>query len=139
MSYWNPAWELSGAGLGAEGDALRLSRGTTYLEGDTLVTFPRDEIRGVVLSRTARLGIAPRLSLEVSAEPGKGWHLEIFAGNERLASQPVEGRKGEPAWQRIDVDLGPFAGREARLRIYQRTLVGGRLPSTARWRRIELR
>ncbi|HOL71141.1 MAG TPA: ADP-ribosylglycohydrolase family protein [Bryobacteraceae bacterium] len=138
MRYWNPAWELIGAGLGNEGDELRLSRGSTYLDGDVLVTFPRDEIRGVMLRRTLRLSGTPKLYLEVSAEAGKAWHLEIFAGNDRILSQRIVGAKGERAWQQIQVGLEQYAGQDLQLRIYQRTLVFGRLPSKAFWRKIEV-
>ncbi len=139
MRYWNPAWELAGAGLGNEGDALRLSRGSTYLDGDILVTFPRDEIRGVMLRRTLALSATPAVSLEVSAEPGKAWNLEVFADNDRIVSQLIEGAKGQRAWRQIEANLEPYAGRNVQLRIYQRTLVGGRLPSKAFWRKIDVR
>lgn len=139
MAYWNPAWELFGAGLGNEGDGLRLSRGSTYLDGDTLVTFPRDEIRGVMLRRTLKLSGAPSLSLEVSADSGRAWQLEVFAGNDRVLSRLVEGAKGERSPQRIQVGLEACARGTLQLRVYQRTLVDGRLPSKAYWRRIEVR
>ena len=138
VSFWNPAWELAGAGLGSQGDALRLSRGSTYLDEDTLVTFPRDEIRGVVFRRTAALGPRPALSMEVAAEPGKAWHLEILAANDLVFSQRIEGVQGERSWRRIRVELDAYAGQTVQLRLYQRTLVSGRLPSQAYWRRIDL-
>jgi ADP-ribosylglycohydrolase len=139
MAYWNPAWELVGAGLGNEGDALRLSRGSTYLDGDTLVTFPRDEVRGVVLRRTLALSGAPSLSLEVSADSGRAWQLEVFAGHDGVLSRLIEGAKGERSPQRIQVGLEAWAGSTLQLRIYQRTLVGGRLPGKAYWRGLEVR
>jgi hypothetical protein len=139
MAYWNPAWELLGAGLGNEGDALRLSRGTTWLDSDTLVTFPQDEIRGVLLRRTLKLSATPALSLEVSADAGRAWQLEVFADNEKVLSRLVEGAKGERSPQRIQVGLEAFAGAVIQLRVYQRTLVGGRLPGSAYWHSIELR
>jgi ADP-ribosylglycohydrolase len=139
MSYWNPAWELGGAGLGKEGDALRLSRGSTYLDGDTLVTFPRDEIRGVVLRRTVTLSEAPAWSMEVRAEPGKAWHLEAFIDNDPVVSRRIEGAAGDRSWQVVQVSLDAYARRNVNLRVYQRTLVDGRLPSQAYWRRIDVR
>ncbi|MGE5568389.1 MAG: hypothetical protein ACM3S5_05050 [Rhodospirillales bacterium] len=94
---------------------------------------------GAQLSAVLRLSGTPRLYLEVSAEPGKAWHLEVFAGNDRIASQRIVGARGERAWHQIQVDLKQYAGRDTQLRVYQRTLVGGRLPSKAFWRRIEVR
>jgi hypothetical protein len=133
VRYWNPGWELTGAGLGGEGNALRRSRGSTYLDGDTLVTFPRDEIRGVALARTVEVGASPSLRLEVGADAGRAWQLEILVGNDRILSQRIDRR------QQVETALDAWAGQTVRLRLYQRTLVEGRLPSQAHWRRIEVR
>src|SRR5262249_46451014 len=50
--YWNPDWSLERAGFGGAGGGMRGIRGITHLDGDVLATYPRDEVRGVVLRRT---------------------------------------------------------------------------------------
>ena len=77
--------------------------------------------------------------LDVSAEPGKAWHLEVFAGNDRVLSRLIEGTNGERSPRRIQVGLEAFSGATLQLRIYQRTLVGSRLPSPAYWHKLEVR
>ena len=56
-----------------------------------LATFPRDVVRGVVLRRTARLGPAPRLELEVAAAPGRAWELWIGVDNDRVFGDVIDG------------------------------------------------
>ena len=64
MRYWNPDWTLERAGLGGAGGGMPGIRGITYLEGDTLATYPRDEVRGLVLRRTVPFGKDPSLHFE---------------------------------------------------------------------------
>ena len=59
MRYWNPDWTLERAGFGGAGGGLAGIRGITYLDGDSLATYPRDEVRGTVLRRKMRLGDDP--------------------------------------------------------------------------------
>ena len=53
MRYWNPDWQLDRAGFGGAGGGMGGIRGSTYLDGDMLATYPRDEVRGLVLRRTS--------------------------------------------------------------------------------------
>ena len=133
MRYWNPDWQLQRAGFGGAGGGMRGIRGNTHLDGNVLATWPRDEVRGVVLTRTAKLGSAPKLSVDVSADPGRAWQLEIFAGNTRVLDRIIEG-----AWQTVVADLTPWAGREIRLRLFQRVLLPDRLSGNAYWRNLRL-
>ena len=56
MQYWNSDWTMERAGFGGAGGGMPGIRGITYLDGDVLATYPRDEIRGTVLRRTLKLG-----------------------------------------------------------------------------------
>lgn len=133
-AYWDREWKLEGAGLGG----ISFPRGGTYLDGDVLVTLPRDEIRGVVLRRSASFGCGPALDLEVAADPGRAWRLEVFANNHRLLSQLIEGKSSERRFEYIHVPVENLAGEVVELRLYQRTLLPDRLPSNAYWRPIHL-
>ncbi|MGE5645382.1 MAG: ADP-ribosylglycohydrolase family protein [Acidobacteriota bacterium] len=135
---WDPAWTLNRAGFGIGGG--RCPRGT-YIDGDVLATWPRDEARGLVFRRTAQAGAAPRLELEVAADPGCAWQLEVFANNANVLRRTIESGAGAPArqWQAIQVDLAAFAGREVELRVYQRTILPETLDTgNAYWRRMRL-
>ncbi len=139
--YWNPDWTLERAGFGGDGvGAMPGLRGLTHLDGDILATYPRDEARGVVLRRSARLGPTSKLSVEVAAEPKRAWELEIYVGNRRLHRQLVVGADKGRAFTRLAFDLGAEAGRDTTVRLYQRTLMPGtgRLPGNALWRNLRL-
>jgi hypothetical protein len=133
-AYWDREWKLEGAGV----SGISYPRGGTYLDGDVLVTFPRDEIRGVVLRRTVSFGCGPTLDLEVAADAGRAWRLEVYANNHRLLSQVIEGAGGERRFEYIHVPVENLAGEVVELRLYQRTLLADRLPSNAYWRPIHL-
>jgi hypothetical protein len=140
--YWNPEWRLERAGFGGDDlGAMRGVRGITYLDGDILATYPRDEIRGLVLRRTVRLGANPRLGFEVAADPGKAWELNVYVGNRQIHQQIVDGGAAGRTFSRLDFDLLKFAGQEVTLRLYQRVLMPGakKLPGNAYWRNLEVR
>ncbi|MBI5691072.1 MAG: ADP-ribosylglycohydrolase family protein [Verrucomicrobia bacterium] len=142
MRYWNLEWRLERAGFGGDGaGAMRGVRGITYLDGEVLATYPRDEIRGLVLRRTVRLGQAPRLSFEVAADPGKAWELNVYVGNRQIHQRIVSGAKATREFAQLDFDLSEQAGREVSLRLYQRVLMPGttHLPGNAYWRRLEIK
>lgn len=140
LQYWNPDWKLERAGFGGGSGGLAGIHGMTFLKGDVLATFPRDEVRGALLRRTVRLSAAPRLSLQAGADAGRAWQLEIIADNEQLLKQVIEGAAGEGrTWKTIELDLLPFAGKEVILRIYQRVLFPDKVPGNAYWKNIQLR
>jgi hypothetical protein len=116
-------------------------RGITYLDGDILATYPRDEARGLVLQRQVKLGAPPALSVEVAAEPKRAWELEVYVGNRRLHRQLVVGADAGRVFQRLDFDLAAYAGRDTTLRLYQRPLMPGaeKLPGNALWRNLQLK
>ncbi|HBY63243.1 MAG TPA: hypothetical protein DEH78_25760 [Solibacterales bacterium] len=133
--YWNPSWELQRAGFGGAGGGMGGIRGITHLDGDVLATYPRDEVRGVVLTRRAALGGTPSLSLEVCADAGRAWQLDIYVENRRVDTRLISG-----SWQRVDLDLREWANSEVTLRLMQRVLLGPeKAPGNAYWRGLEIR
>jgi hypothetical protein len=135
--YWNPDWTLERAGFGGAGGGLGGIRGITYLNGDVLATYPRDEVRGVLLRRAVRLGAKPVLHVEVAADPGRVWQLEAYADNRRVLSRLVDGGDGL-RWQAVDLDLREFENREVTLRLYQRVLVPDRMSGIAYWKALRV-
>ena len=89
---WNqPDWTLERAGFGGGTGGIRGIRGQTYLDGDVLAIFPRDEVRGALLSRTLKLSSTASLSVDVGADPGRSWHLVVFANNDRIYDGLIDG------------------------------------------------
>jgi hypothetical protein len=163
VQWWDPSWTLSRAGFGAPGGGHRGIRGGTFIEfgPDTvLVTYPRDETRGVRLMKEVQLnGVAPELYIEVGADPGRNWRLEVCVDNDRILQKLISGGPalewpGIPDWyfpppqdfyerakplrkyQIIMVDLDAFAGQEVIIRLYQHTLVRDVAPGNAYWKRV---
>jgi hypothetical protein len=131
--YWNPDWKLDRAGFGGAGGGMAGLRGITYLDGDVLATYPRDEVRGVVLRRTVTLGDKPSLTFQAGADSGRAWELNVYANNKLLEKLVIDTK-----WQDIKVDLHDFAGQETYLRLYQRVLVPNRVPGNAYWRNLQI-
>jgi hypothetical protein len=129
MQYWNPEWHMERAGFGGGGGGMGGLRGVTALDGDVLKTWPRDEVRGVMLRRTMKLSSTPKLRVMVKADAGRAWLCELYAGNRRVVSKVIEGD-----WQMVEADLAPWAGRETELRLYQRVTFTNKVAGTAWWR-----
>lgn len=155
-TIWNPSWTLERASYGAPGGGVRNLRGGTYLIDDVLVTYPRDEVRGVVLRGNFRIEENDVLRLQVASDPGRAWHLSVYADNERVFAKTIDGgpvleweeqpplsypesefvafraaRRDED----IVVPLDRFAGQTVHLRLYQTTLLLNKLPGNAYWRK----
>jgi hypothetical protein len=124
MQWWNPDWKLLRAGVGGAGGGMRGLRGNTYLDGDVLATYPRDEVRGVALMRRTNLSAAPKLTVEVGADGGRAWALDVHAGNERVLTRTIAAKGKDREWQTIEVDLASMAGKPVTLRLIQRVLLG---------------
>ena len=137
--YWNTDWTLTRAGFG--GISVGACQRGTFLDGEVLATWPRDESRGVLLRRVIKLGSAPRLDLEVAADHGCAWRIDIFVNNTNILGRLIEGKgpSGQGSWEAISVDLAAFRGQEVELRIYQRTLLAGRVAGNAYWRNLRVR
>ena len=139
MQYWNPDWTLLRAGVGGAGGGMSGIRGNTHLERDVLATYPRDEVRGVVLTRKATLGATPRLRVEVGADAGRAWALDVHVGNQRPLTRIVQAKSGDREWQTVEVDLTAFAGQTVTIRLIQRVLLGPEYaPGNAYWRNLRL-
>jgi hypothetical protein len=138
--YWNPDWTLERAGVGGAGGGMRGIRGNTYLDGDVLATYPRDEVRGALLTRTVRLSEHPKLTLQVAADPDRTWRLEVMAGNRTVLGKLITGPSGtDRQWQTIIVPLDEFAGKQTVVRLFQRVLlVPPANTGNAYWRDLKL-
>jgi ADP-ribosylglycohydrolase len=139
MQYWNPDWKLLRAGVGGAGGGMRGIRGITHLDGDILASYPRDEVRGVVLMRRATLSAAPRLRVDVGADGGRAWALDLHVENRQLLTRTVQARSADREWQTVDADLKAFAGQTVTIRLIQRVLLGPEYaPGNAYWRNLRL-
>jgi hypothetical protein len=138
-TFWNPGWTLERAGFGGASGGMGGIRGNTHLEGEILATYPRDEVRGCVLRRTARLGTAPHLTFQAGSEPGRAWELSVYIDNKLLQKQLLIGAPGARTWETFDLDLQAYAERDVTLRLYQRVFVPNRTAGNALWRNLELR
>jgi len=140
IQFWNPDWTLERAGFGGAGGGMAGIRGITHLEGDVLATYPRDEVRGLLLRRTALLSRSPSLRLEAGVDAGRAWELNVYANNKLIEKGIIDGSAdGSRKWQTINVDLKDFAGQTVQLRLYQRVLVPNRVAGNAYWKAIELK
>ena len=139
MRYWNRDWALLRAGVGGAGGGMSGLRGNTHLDGDVLATYPRDEVRGAVLMRKASLGATPRLRVDVGADGGRAWALDVHVDNQRLMTRTVQSTSGAREWQTVALDLKAFAGKTVTIRLIQRVLLGPEYaPGNAYWRNLEL-
>jgi hypothetical protein len=142
---WNPDWTLERAGYGGAGGGIVGIRGDTYLDGDTLSIFPRDEVRGALLSRSVELSDKPSLGFDVGADSGRVWHLEAFVNNKKILDRLVEGgplpaeSAAERHWDHVDLDLSPFKGQAVVIRLYDLVLVPNREAGNSYWKNLELR
>ena len=135
MQYWNRDWKLERAGFGGAGGGMGGIRGITHLDGEVLATYPRDEVRGLLLQREAQLGAEPVLTFSAGVDAGRAWELNVYADNKLLEKRIVEGGT-DPGrkWHDMKVDLREFAGKRTHLRLYQRVLVPNRVAGNAYWR-----
>jgi ADP-ribosylglycohydrolase len=141
MQYWNPEWELERAGFGGDNlGAMPGIRGITYLDGDTLVTFPRDEVRALRIIRTLQLGAQPRLSFRVGVDPHRTWELLVYVGNKQIHRQIMTGEAAGRTWSDVALDLSEYANKNVTIRLYQKTLFLKQpyLPGNAYWQKIAL-
>ncbi len=135
--WWAPDWKLERAGFGSTSGGMGGYPGGTWLTGETLTTWPRELMRGVVISRRVTVSTnANRLSVEVTTDNAKAWELSIYADNKLLERKSVTGTGVGGRWQTIETDLTAFDGRTVTLRLIQNVLPGtsARSPGAAHWR-----
>jgi hypothetical protein len=139
--YWNPDWSLERAGFGGAGGGMGGIRGITHLDGDVLATYPRDEVRGVVLRRTVKLSERLMLAFQAGVDPGRAWELHVYAGNKLLKKQVIAASPGATGrhWEQVSCDLSSHQGQTVQLRLYQRVLLPGRIAGNAYWKELILR
>jgi len=138
-AYWNPDWTLERAGFGGAGGGMPGIRGITFLDGPVLATYPRDEIRGIVLIRTIHLGDVPSLQFKAGVDPGRAWQLQIFVNDQIVLDKLIVGsaasvQSGPRHWQDIHVDLSHYKDQTVVLRLYQRVLIPHHEAGNAYWR-----
>jgi len=141
---WNPDWILERAGFGGGGGGIAGIRGDTYLDGDTLSIFPRDEVRGALLRRSVQLSSAPSLDFDAGVDPGRTWRLEIFVNNDKVLSRLIQGNSAKLAsslehqWEHIHFDLSAYKNQSVVIRLYDLILVPGHEAGNSYWRKLEI-
>jgi len=148
MRYWNPEWTLERAGFGGAGGGLEGIRGITFLEGDVLATYPRDEVRGTLLRRSVRLSQHPRLIFRAGVDPGRAWQLQVYVNDEKILDTVLLGSSSLGAsslgssqqrlWKTFRLNLSRYARQDVVLRLYQRVLIPHREAGNAYWRDLAL-
>lgn len=134
MRYWNPDWTLERAGFGGAGGGMPGIRGITFLDGDVLATYPRDEVRGTILKRKIHLSSSPVFTFKAGVDPGRTWQLQVYVNDDKVLDNLIEGVAAAQSWQDIDIDVLKYAGQDVVLRLYQRVLIPGHEAGTAYWR-----
>lgn len=136
--YWNPDWKLERAGFGGAGGGMRGIHGNTYLDGDVLATYPRDEVRGLRLVRTIDLSNQKELSFDAGVDSGRVWDLSVFINNDNTLNKRISGTGNERTWETLHVDLSPYKGKKVVIRIYQKVLIRGKESGNAYWRNFRI-
>ncbi len=142
--FWNPDWTLERAGFGGAGGGIEGIRGDTYLEGQTLAIFPRDEVRGALLRRSVKLSDTPSFAFDAGADAGRAWHLQVFVNNDKLLDQLIEGRSMtqenalDRHWEHIHLDLAAYRQQPVVIRLYDLVLVPNHHAGNSYWRGLQL-
>src|SRR5215469_12130072 len=136
MRYWSPDWTLERAGFGGAGGGMPGIRGITFLDGDVLATYPRDEVRGTLLKRTIHLRRNPAFTFRVGVDPGRSWQLQVYVNDDKLLDKLIEGKATAQSWQDIHVDVSKYAGQDVVIRLYQRVLIPGHEAGNAYWKEL---
>ena len=138
MLYWNPDWQLQRAGFGGALGGMPGIRGITYLDSNVLSTYPRDEVKGVVISRTIKLDHQKELSFDAGVDSQRVWRCMVLVNNKMMFDRLMEGTGEACIWRPVRVDLSSFQGSTVKIRIYQRVLVPGRASGNAYWRSLRV-
>ena len=136
--YWNHDWELQRAGFGGAGGGMPGIRGITWLDKDVLATYPRDEVRGVVLQRSLKIDKQKSLSFSAGVDQGRAWELNVYIDNDQVLDKIIEGTQPTMNWQQISVDLSAYQGKTVNIRLYQRVLIDGKEAGDAYWKDLKI-
>ena len=139
MQYWNPDWTMERAGFGGAGGGMPGIRGITYLDGQVLASYPRDEVRGTVLRRTLSLGPVPSLEFKAGVDVGRVWQLQVYVNDKKVLDKLIDGPyeshlSDSRHWEDIRIDLFDYRDQKVVLRLYQRVLVPHHEAGNAYWR-----
>lgn len=137
--YWNPGWTLERAGFGGAGGGMGGIRGNTFLDGEVLATYPRDEVRALTLSHLMEVKEQKQLSFDAGVDPNRVWTLDVFINNKQVLTEAIEGKEKERQWKIFHVDLSSYQGQKIKIRLYQRVLVHGKEAGNAYWRNISIK
>jgi hypothetical protein len=153
---WAPEWSLERAGFGGGNGGVRGMRGATFLEGDMMSIFPRDEVRGALLRQTVSLSDSPSLDFDAGVDPGRTWHLEIFVNNDKVLDRLIEGPPATPRsaadrrlptteemdaarhWEHVHLDLSSYRKQSVVMRLYDLILVPGHEAGNSYWKKLQL-
>jgi hypothetical protein len=160
---WSPEWSLERAGFGGGNGGIMGIRGATYLDGDVLSIFPRDEVRGALLRQTVQLSDSPSLTFDAGVDPGRSWHLQIYINNDRVLDKWIVGppvthpmewppathlmggpppvpevSAAERHWEHIHLDLGAYRKQSVVIRLYDLILVPGHEAGNSYWKKPQL-
>src|SRR5262249_22741025 len=136
MQYWNRAWTLERAGFGGAGGGLTGIRGITYLDGDVLATYPRDEVRGTMLERTLQLGSKAILRFQAGVDSQRAWQSLVYANDDKVHDKRIEGHSDNREWTDIAFDLAKYANQRVTLRLYQRVMIPHHEAGNAYWKNL---
>jgi hypothetical protein len=137
--FWNPEWKLERAGFGGAGGGMGGIRGNTYLDGDVLATYPRDEIRSLLLHRSLNVNGQKELTFDVGVDAKRVWELNVFINNKRVLNKKIEGNDEQKRkWESINVDISPYNLETITIRLYQRVLIPGKEAGNAYWKNIKI-
>jgi hypothetical protein len=136
--YWNPGWKLERAGYGGAQGGMPGIRGITWLDNDVLATYPRDEIKGVLLSKTIKISNQHRLSFDAGVDSGRVWQCMVYVNNKKMFDEVLEGGPIERKWYPIKVDLSSFKDSTIKVRLYQRVLIPGKASGDAYWKNLQI-
>lgn len=134
MRYWNPDWTLERAGFGGAGGGLPGIRGITFLDGDVLATYPRDEVRGALLKRTLHFSSNPVFTFKAGVDSGRAWQLQVYVNDDKVLDKLIEASSTIQSWQDIHIDVSKYAGQDVVLRLYQGVLIPGHEAGNAYWK-----
>lgn len=136
--YWNPGWSLERAGFGGANGGLAGIRGITYVEDSILATYPRDEVRGLLLRKRIAPNNYKELHLDAGCDSGRAWLLDVFINNKRVLKKIIEGTGSGRKWYPVDINLEKYKGDTIILRLYQRVLLPGKEAGNAYWKNVQL-
>lgn len=138
--YWNKDWTLERAGMGGAGGGMPGIRGNTFLDGEVLATYPRDEIRGLQLWQIIKIDRQKELSFNAGVDPQRAWQLEVWINNNMVLEKLMEGtNEKEQTWETIKVDLMAYQGKTINIRLYQKVLIHGKEAGNAYWKEIRIK